>query len=131
MVYKRRSQERTMFYVSKAETFAFAAELRKNMTEAGILLWDRLKQNKFHGYRFKSQHPLKSFIADFYCHKAKLVIEIDGEIHNSIDNKEYDKNRSHEFEGLDLCIIRFTNTDVQKNINQVLQEIEYHLPQYH
>jgi very-short-patch-repair endonuclease len=128
MVYKKRTKERTMFYEAKAATFNFAAQLRESMTEAELLLWDKLKQNKFHGFRFKSQHPIKTFIADFYCHKAKLVIEIDGGIHNKRENKEYDLNRSYEFEQLGLQVIRFTNTEVLKNIDLVLYQIIIHLP---
>lgn len=59
MIYKSQSIERTMFYGAKADTFKFAAELRKNMTEAELILWNELKQNKLRGYRFKAQHPVK------------------------------------------------------------------------
>jgi very-short-patch-repair endonuclease len=128
MVYKKRTKERTMFYGAKAETFNFAAQLRENMTEAELILWDRLRQNKFHGFRFKSQHPIKTFIADFYCHKAKLVIEIDGGVHNIMENKEYDLNRSYEFEHLGLKVIRFSNTEVLNNIENVMCQISNHLP---
>jgi len=117
-----------MFYGAKAETFNFAAQLRENMTEAELILWDRLRENKFHGFRFKSQHPIKTFIADFYCHKAKLVIEIDGGVHNIMENKEYDLNRSYEFEHLGLKVIRFSNTEVLNNIENVMCQISNHLP---
>jgi very-short-patch-repair endonuclease len=92
MVYKKRTIDRAMFYGAQPETFKFAEKLRNNMTEAELILWDRLKQNKLNGYRFKAQHPIKSFIADFYCHKARLVIEVDGKIHNTKETKEYDIN---------------------------------------
>ena len=117
MVYKRRTIERTMFYGAKADTFKFAEELRKNLTEAELVLWDKLKQNKLNGYKFKLQHPIKLFIADFYCHKAKLVIEIDGKIHSTKESKEYDINRSYEFDQLGLKVIRFTNSEVINKTN--------------
>jgi len=127
MVYKKRTIERNMFYGAKADTFNFAEKLRQNMTETEIILWAKIKQNKLNGYRFKAQHPIKTFIADFYCHRAKLVIEIDGIIHNSEERKEYDINRSYEFEQLGLKILRFTNSDVLNNTNWVLTQIENYL----
>lgn len=128
MVYKSKSIERTMFYGAKADTFKYAADLRKSMTEAERTLWDELKQNKLKGYRFKAQHPIKFFIADFYCHRAKLVIEIDGKIHTTKERKEYDLNRSYEFEHLGLKVIRFTNSEVLNKTNWVLTQITNYLP---
>jgi very-short-patch-repair endonuclease len=116
-----------MFYEAKADTFKFAGQLRQNMTEAELTLWNKLKQNKLNGYRFKAQHPIKSFIADFYCHKAKLVIEIDGAIHNTEERKEYDINRSHEIELLGLTVLRFTNNEVLYKTNWVLIQITNYL----
>lgn len=72
--------ERKMFYGASSALFAKAKQLRENMTPSELLLWQELKENKL-GVRFKPQHPLKYFIADFYCHQLKLVIEVDGEIH--------------------------------------------------
>ena len=117
-----------MFYGAKAETFRYAAELRKNMTDAERTLWDCLKQNRLNGFRFKPQHPIKCFIADFYCHKAKLVVEIDGDIHNTSGRKEYDENRSCVFKDMGISVIRFTNYDVINKTDWVLTEIAKHLP---
>jgi very-short-patch-repair endonuclease len=128
MVYKSKSIERTMFYGAKADTFRFAEQMRKNMTAAEQLLWENLKQNKLLGFRFKPQHPVKKFIADFYCHKAKLVVEIDGDIHNTDSIKEHDKNRSYELENLELKVIRFSNYEVINRTTWVLEQIAKHLP---
>ena len=68
-------------WAAKPDIYKKAKELRKSMTVAEELLWNRLKNNKLGGLKFRRQHPLDIFIADFYCHKLKLVIEIDGEIH--------------------------------------------------
>jgi very-short-patch-repair endonuclease len=127
MIYKRRTIDRTMFYGAKPDTFEFAKQLRQNMTEAELILWNGLKQNKLNGYRFKAQHPIKSFIADFYCHNKKLVIEIDGIIHNTEERKEYDLNRSYEFEQLGITVLRFTNNEVLNKTNWVLTQIENYL----
>ena len=90
--------ERTMFYGAPPSVFQKAEVLRKNMTECEKIVWEYLRGNQLSGFRFKAQHPLKYFIADFYSHKAKLVIEIDGDSHNGKERKEYDEGRSFEIE---------------------------------
>ncbi len=84
---------REMFYGAGPEIFAKAKILRQKMTTAEKLLWQRLKENQL-GYRFKPQHPIDIFIADFYCHALKLVIEVDGQIHDH--QKDYDEGRTTE-----------------------------------
>src|SRR6185437_10518660 len=87
------ADKRLMFYGANAFIFQRAGELRQNMTLAEKALWKELSGNKLNGYRYKLQHPLHKYIADFYCHKAKLVIEVDGGIHATEENREYDVNR--------------------------------------
>lgn len=128
MVYKRRTVEREMFYGAKPEIFEKARELRKNMTEAEKLLWTELRRNRFYGYYFRRQHPINQFIADFYCHKARLVIEVDGEIHNKTEQQEYDEGRSYEIQKWDITILRFTNDEIKTDISKVLSKIEKQLP---
>lgn len=76
------------------------------------------------GLRFKPQHPVDIFIADFYCHPLKLVIEIDGGIHKSIDQREYDIGREAELEHWGIIVIRFTNEEVENNITLIQNKIE-------
>ena len=64
------------------------------------------------------------FIADFYCHSLKLVIEIDGDIHKSIEQKEYDLNREAELKYWDIKVVRFTNEEVENNTGLVKTKIE-------
>ena len=99
--------------------------MRENMTQAEKVVWELLKEKKMVGLRFKAQHPIDIFIADFYCHALKLVIEIDGEIHKSKDQKEYDIGREAELEHWGIKVIRFTNEEVKKNIEHVKKEIEH------
>ena len=80
---------RNMFYGANAGTLRAAGILRRNMTKAELVLWDKLKDKKIFKSKFRRQHPVDIFIVDFYCHEYKLVIEIDGEIHNDVENKEY------------------------------------------
>ena len=86
----------SMFYGAKAHIFEKAKLLRKNMTEAELLLWKQLKGKKMLGLRFRPQHPIDIFIADFYCHPIKLIIEVDGGTHLSLQQKEYDIGRAAE-----------------------------------
>ena len=113
-----------MFYNSDPLIFERAKKLRESMTEAEKLLWDYLKGNKVLGYRFKAQHPIDRFIADFYCHKAKLVIELDGEIHESDEAREKDENRTAEFERFGIKVIRFNNSEVLYKIETVIDKIK-------
>lgn len=74
-----------MFFGAKPVTFERANLLRKIMTPAEKKLWQFLKNRQLNGLRFRRQHPISIFIADFYCHSAKLIVELDGEIH--LDNE--------------------------------------------
>ncbi len=128
MVYKRRTLEPEMFYGAKPEIFEKAKELRKNMTEAEKMLWSALRRNQFHGCYFRRQHPINQFIADFYCHEARLVIEVDGAVHDLENQKEYDESRSFEMQKWNITVLRFTNHQIKSEIQSVLSEIEKHLP---
>jgi very-short-patch-repair endonuclease len=113
-----------MFYGARKPIFLKAIELRNNPTKAEMVLWEQLKNKSLPGVRFKRQHPIDIFIADFYCHKYKLVIEVDGEIHNSPENKEYDDGRAFEMEKYGIKILRFSNREVLENINNVIARIK-------
>lgn len=104
--------------------FSNAKRLRENPTQAEELIWLSLRNNQLEGYKFRRQHPLLNYIADFYCHQLKLVIEIDGEYHQTLEQKKLDQERTAniEFQGLD--VIRFTNDDVLTDINTVLNKIK-------
>ena len=115
--------ERTMFYGASPNTFDKARLLRNNMTEAEKIVWDKLKNRKVFKARFRRQHPIGSFIVDFYCHEYMLAIEIDGEIHLKTEVNEYDDGRSHDIEKLGIKILRFTNNEVFTNLNKIIVEI--------
>ena len=113
-----------MFYNAKPLIFERAKMLRKNMTESEEILWEQLKGKKLLGLRFRPQHPIDIFIADFYCHPVKLIIEVDGGIHKSRDQKEYDIGRTAELNYWEIKVIRFTNEEIENKINEVIKEIE-------
>lgn len=113
-----------MFYGANRNVFRKAHLLRNNQTESEKILWQRLSNNKLNGFRFKRQHPIGDYIADFYCHKAKLVIEIDGAYHNSPEQKIYDEDRRRIFEELGLVVIRFTDEEIFQEKDRIIQVIE-------
>ena len=93
------------------------------MTPAEELLWNYLKVNKW-GYKFRRQHPIFMYVADFYCHPLKLIVEIDGSIHQLEDVKRNDEIRENHLNNLGLKIIRFKNEDVMQNTEGVLNQIK-------
>ena len=113
-----------LFYDASPEIHRRAKELRKNMTESEILLWAEIRNRKINGLKFRRQHPIDIFIADFYCHEIKLVIELDGNIHYSEENKEYDEGRTAELRYLGVKVMRFTNEEVMTSIHNVLTKIK-------
>jgi len=120
-----------MFYGALPIHFELAKSLRENPTEAEQFLWEHLSFIKIPGVRFKRQHPILYFIADFYCHKTKLIIEVDGGYHTLPEQYQYDKNRDAELSDLGLKVIRFTNEqvlfDIENVLNIIEQEIKYRI----
>ena len=99
-----------------------AKKLRKNMTKAEKKLWyDYLRTFPLRVHR---QRPIDNFIVDFYCPKLKLVIEIDGDSHNSELAQDYDKERTQVLEGYGLKVIRFSNEQVLREFEGVCRKIE-------
>ena len=98
-------------------------ELRNNSTPQEILLWSRLKNSQT-GFKFRRQHSIGGYIVDFYCPAKKLVIEIDGPEHFKKENFEYDKVRSEFFEGVNIKVLRFTNSEVDTETEKVVRKIK-------
>ena len=103
--------------------FQHAQQLRKKMTDAEKIIWEKLC-NKQLGVKIRRQHPIWKFIADYYCHEIKLVIEIDGGIHLLEENKEYDISREVTLNEFGIEIIRFSNDQVVKEIESVIEKIK-------
>jgi very-short-patch-repair endonuclease len=104
--------------------FANAQKLRESATEAEEFLWLALRENQLDGYKFRRQHPLSIYIADFYCHKLKLVIEIDGGYHQTKEQMLLDAERTATIESQGLKVMRFTNEEVLLNLPEVLNKIK-------
>lgn len=113
-----------MFYGAKAEVFELASRMRKNPTQAEKAMWTILREFRKSGFLFRRQHPIEFYIADFYCHKLKLVIEVDGAVHYDKDVQLHDDGRTGEMGRFGIKVIRFTNDQVLNDRNSVLKEIE-------
>ncbi|MBM3933762.1 MAG: endonuclease domain-containing protein [SAR202 cluster bacterium] len=98
-----------------------ALGMRSASTAAEDALWQRLRNRRLDGLRFRRQHSIDRFIVDFYSPEAKLVLEIDGPIHDT--QQEQDEIRQDILESLGFTILRFTNEDVLENIDAVLKKI--------
>jgi very-short-patch-repair endonuclease len=101
-----------------------ARKLRQNMTLGEVLLWQRLKRKQMRGYDFDRQRPIDRYIVDFYCKDLKLVIEIDGSSHDGEEAKVNDEIRQARLESLGVRFLRFTDTDVKRNMEMVVDSIE-------
>jgi very-short-patch-repair endonuclease len=112
-----------MFYGASWTTHMKARNLRKKETKAEKVLWNFICNKKL-GVKFRRQHPISQFIADFYCHELKLVIEVDGGIHLQEDNMEYDKMRTTAFNYYGIRVIRFTNEEVIQSPEEVISTIK-------
>lgn len=111
-----------MFEGASHLIFANAKRLRKNMTGAEKVLWMHLKKG-INNIKIRRQHPIGLYIADFYCHKLKLIIEVDGSIHNEPEIIEFDEARQKDLEKWGYIILRFTNQQVMEKSDEVIRII--------
>ena len=94
-----------------------------DLTKAEKILWEALRNRRLNNCKFRRQHALENYVADFYCHEAKLVIELDGGIHGEQEQKEYDRDRTSVLKEDGLKVIRFKNEEVVSNLEVVLDKI--------
>ena len=99
----------------------YARENRQPQTESEDTLWQAVRNNQL-GLKFRRQHPIATYIADFICLEKKIIIEVDGEIHS--ETKEYDENRTAVLNQLGFKVIRFTNKEIENNIDAVIISIK-------
>ena len=120
---KHPHHDQSMWKGAPSAIFKHAEFLRNNPTEAEKLLWVELKKEPFKKYHFRRQHPIHLFIADFYCHQLNLIIEIDGNYHDSQGQQTRDQSRTDLLEFQGMTLIRYGNTEVIKNMDYVLKDI--------
>jgi very-short-patch-repair endonuclease len=105
------------------KTLQKARGLRREMTSAEKHLWSHLRMEQLSGLHIRRQHPLGPFIVDFYHATSRTVIEIDGDVHTFPERMEHDRQRSIWLTGRGYRILRFTNEDVLKRLEGVLEMI--------
>jgi very-short-patch-repair endonuclease len=105
------------------ELIARARQLRREATTAESLLWELLRDRRLLGRKFRRQHPIGQFIADFFCDDARLIIEIDGAVHREPTQQERDRLREEILREHGFAMLRFTNEQIFNHTEQVLQEI--------
>ena len=101
-----------------------ARMLRRNMTKPERFLWSKIRSKQVQGLQWYQQKPIANYIVDFYCPKAKLVIEIDGDQHYEETMRVKDEERDNALQSLDICVLRFGNNDIFQNIEGVLMSIQ-------
>jgi very-short-patch-repair endonuclease len=104
-----------------------ARSLRRNATSAERLLWARLRRNAIDSFHFRRQVPLGSFIADFACFEAKLIVEVDGATHGADTEITRDRNREKILQDGGFAVLRVNNDDVFNNLDGVLETIRLKL----
>lgn len=111
-----------MYYGASHLIFQKAEELRNRMTPAEEIVWKHIHINEWR-LKFRRQHPIWNYVADFYCHSLKFVIELDGEIHETEGVKINDEQRQKHLKELGLTVLKLKNEDVFKNIDSVIKQI--------
>ena len=104
-----------------------AKDLRFNATPEERLLWSQLKNRKFAETRWLRQYPVAGYVLDFYCARAKLVVELDGSQHELPDSVDYDVARTQYLGARGLRVLRFRNAEVRQDVGSVLERIEAEL----
>ncbi|RYY39577.1 MAG: endonuclease domain-containing protein [Chitinophagaceae bacterium] len=103
--------------------FPFAKENRKSPTAAEAKLWKHIKNRQIDGFKFRRQHVVDRYIPDFICIDVRLIVEVDGSIHEEEEQRKYDLERTSDLEALGFKLIRFTNEQVLEHTRVVLDEI--------
>lgn len=106
----------------------FARVLRKASSRAEVTLWQSLRAQRLNGLQFRRQVPCGLYVADFLCHAARLVIEVDGATHSTDAELRHDRRRDAWFRAQGWRVLRFRNDEVYTNLDGVIETILAHLP---
>ena len=97
------------------------------MTATEVLLWERLRDRRLAGLKFRRQHAIGRFVVDFYCHELRLVVEIDGTVHDGPERKVLDAQRQEELESLGLRFLRVRTEDVATDVAGIVSRLAYEI----
>ena len=112
-----------MFRGAKPSTFRNADFLRRNPTEAEEILWHFLRDRQIDNVKFRRQHPILKYVADFFVNELEFIIELDGGYHLKEEQRQYDLYRETKLKLEQMTILRFPNEDVYYRIDYVLDTI--------
>jgi very-short-patch-repair endonuclease len=112
-----------LFKGAKASIFENARQLRKELTPAEDMLWQELRNRKLNGLKFRRQHPINNYVADFYCCEKRFIVEVDGGIHHEKEQRDYDEARTKDLGSMGIEVLRFTNNEVENEMPDVLKRI--------
>ncbi len=113
---------------SEKKSRVFAKNLRGRMTNAEVILWSRLRRKIVHGRKFRRQHPIGPYIADFACVPACLIVEVDGVTHSTDAEVSHDQRRDTFLNKQGWRVMRIANEDIYENLDNVLEEIFRRVP---
>ncbi|MES2859962.1 MAG: DUF559 domain-containing protein [Pseudomonadota bacterium] len=105
---------------------SFARHLREHQTTAETKLWQALRGSKLDGHKFRRQHPIGRYYADFACEKLMLVVELDGGVHDDDDCALKDQIRQEEIQAAGWSVLRYRNAQVMAHLGDVLAAIQGH-----
>ena len=108
--------------ISPPYIIELSRKLRKEMTPAEKILWSKLRKKQLNGFSFRRQHSIGRYIADFYCHDLRLIVELDGDIH--YETKEYDTDRDEFLKASGYTDLRFQNDEILNSLDNVLDRIK-------
>jgi len=97
--------------------------LRCNATDAEVIFWSKIRNKQVEGFQFYRQKPIGAYVVDFYCYKAKLVIELDGGQHFEPEHQKQDEKRDEYLKSLGLTVLRFNNLDIYNNLDGVMSVV--------
>ena len=120
----------SMFRNAPPKHFSFAQTLRLNETPAEKILWDKLKNKQFHGLKWRRQHPFGKYILDFFCRAKSISIELDGAYHFTPEQQQYDAIRTEFIKNAGVLELRFTNSEIENNLEDVLRQIKHACDNY-
>lgn len=102
-----------------------ARALRQNSTVAERILWERLRASRFNNWKFRRQSGIGGYVADFLCHDPKLVVELDGAVHDGEQQAAFDKKRDAEIEALGFSVVRLDERMIREEIELALAAIDF------
>lgn len=124
---KRKPPDLPLHAGASPHLFKYARDLRQRQTDAEKIVWEMLRDRRFQNLKFRRQHPIFHFVADFYCHSLKLIVEVDGGHHDLPEQMVSDQERDQYFEDYSYHVIRLPNKDVLFDLQSVKKRLREYI----